>query len=236
MAKPVESDLAAPVTEFLNKLGYEVKSEVKNCDLVAVRGDEAPVVVELKAAFNLKLLLQGVDRTTLTDLVYIAFHDGPGKSTWKKDRRLILRTCRMLGLGILVLKSNRDGSMRVLPELDPGPYEPRKNPRKSKGLAKEFSHRVGDANLAGTTRRKIVTAYRQDALRLAHALQDGEPRSLANLRKLSNVEEAAKFMQRDVYGWFERAGRGVYQITPVGAQALEEFSDVVENLLKADAD
>jgi len=42
-----ETDLYAPVKQFLEDLGYEVKSEVHDCDVVAVRQDQAdPVIVE----------------------------------------------------------------------------------------------------------------------------------------------------------------------------------------------
>ena len=52
--------------------GYEVKGEVRGCDLVARRGDEPPVIVELKLRFNLALVLQGIDRLALSERVYLA--------------------------------------------------------------------------------------------------------------------------------------------------------------------
>jgi hypothetical protein len=69
-----EQDLYEPVKRFLEGLGYEVKGEVRGCDVVAVRrhgadgGAEAPIVVELKLAFTLGFVLQGVDRLAVTDL------------------------------------------------------------------------------------------------------------------------------------------------------------------------
>jgi hypothetical protein len=44
------------------------------CDLVAIRGDEPPVVVigELKLSFSLDLVLQAVDRTAACDEVWLA--------------------------------------------------------------------------------------------------------------------------------------------------------------------
>jgi hypothetical protein len=44
-----ETDLYIPVKRHLEAQGYTVKSEIKGCDVVAVRGDELPVIVELKA-------------------------------------------------------------------------------------------------------------------------------------------------------------------------------------------
>ena len=50
-----EYQLYEPVKAFLEAQGYEVKAEVSGCDVVAVRGKEPPVVVELKMRFNLEL-------------------------------------------------------------------------------------------------------------------------------------------------------------------------------------
>ena len=43
-----EADLYLPLKRFLESQGYEVKGEVQDCDVLAVRGTEALVVVELK--------------------------------------------------------------------------------------------------------------------------------------------------------------------------------------------
>ena len=54
-----ETDLYPPVKAFLEAQGYTVKGEVEGCDVVALRGDEPPVVVELKTAFSLPPGLPG---------------------------------------------------------------------------------------------------------------------------------------------------------------------------------
>ncbi len=43
--------------------GYSVKGEVSDCDVVAVRGDEEPVVVERKTAFTLQHVFQDERRS-----------------------------------------------------------------------------------------------------------------------------------------------------------------------------
>jgi hypothetical protein len=62
--KRLETSLYGPVKHYLEMLGFTVKGEVCGCDLVALRGDEPPMVVigELKLSFNLDLVLQAVDR------------------------------------------------------------------------------------------------------------------------------------------------------------------------------
>jgi hypothetical protein len=46
------------VKRYLERLGFTVKGEVCGCDLVALRGNEPPIVVigELKLAFSLELV------------------------------------------------------------------------------------------------------------------------------------------------------------------------------------
>ena len=76
-AMPMESDLYAPVKALLEGQGYVVKGEVRGCDVVGVRGEEPPVIVELKRVFGLSLVLQGVDRLALSDRVYLAVGQWP---------------------------------------------------------------------------------------------------------------------------------------------------------------
>ena len=67
-----ETTLYRPVKAFLEAQGYAVKGEVTGCDLVAIRGDEPPVIVELKTSFSLSLVFQGIVRQDLSDTVYLA--------------------------------------------------------------------------------------------------------------------------------------------------------------------
>ena len=79
-----EADLYGPIKRFLEAQGYEVKGEIGPCDVMAVRGDEGPVVVELKEQLSLALLLQAVDRLRMTDAVYVAFRIGKHHSAaWR---------------------------------------------------------------------------------------------------------------------------------------------------------
>jgi hypothetical protein len=229
-----ETDLYAPVKAYLEGQGYEVKSEVVGCDLVARRGEEPPVIVELKTGFTLPLVLQGVDRLSLSDDVYLAVgvpsRPAPG-SVWRRERRSILKLCRRLGLGLLAV--HEPGARKpalVEPMLDPAPYRPRPNRRRQGLLLKEFAHRVGDPNTGGATKRPIVTAYRQDALRCAAVLgRQGRLRA-AEVARVAGVPKATGLMYRDVYGWFQRVERGVYELSPKGRAALEIYADVIDTL------
>src|SRR5882757_3904956 len=98
-SKASEVDLYEPVKAFLTAQGYVVRGEVRGCDLVARRGDEKPVIVELKLRFNLALVLQGIERLALTDLVYLAVprQVGRRRETVSADDRAVRKLCRMLG-------------------------------------------------------------------------------------------------------------------------------------------
>ena len=71
MEKLRESDLYGPVRDYLTGLGYEVKGEVKDCDIAAMRDGEL-IVVELKRGFTLELVYQALDRQRVADGVYVA--------------------------------------------------------------------------------------------------------------------------------------------------------------------
>ncbi|WGI22649.1 DUF2161 family putative PD-(D/E)XK-type phosphodiesterase [Amylibacter sp. IMCC11727] len=221
-----ETELYAPVKAFLEAQGYEVKAEVKDCDVVAVRDDAEPVIVELKLQLSLTLLLQGVDRQAISDHVYVCVPSGKG-ARWRTQIKDAVRLCRRLGLGLL---SVRNGV--VLAHIDPGPYAPRKFKRRRDLLLREFQNRVGDPNTGGQVKRKIITAYRQDALRIAMYLSDMGTVKPAIARDTLGIPKAASILQADHYGWFERVERGVYGLRPHGVEALETYADVVA-LLKA---
>lgn len=215
-----ETELYAPVKAFLEGQGYEVKGEVGSADIVATRGDDEPVVVELKTGFSLSLFHQAIARQALSDAVYVAVPERSGRAS-RSALANNSALCRRLGLGLLTVRL-RDGF--VTPQLDPGPYRPRKSkPRRSR-LLREFARRVGDPNTGGSTRRQLVTAYRQDALRCLRKLLDDGPTKASEVAEATGVPKARQLMADDHYGWFERASRGIYQVTPKGREAAELYA------------
>jgi hypothetical protein len=205
-----ESDLYLPVKSFLEAQGYTVKAEIGHLDILARRGEEAPVVVELKTSFSLALVLQGVERQSLFAQVYLAVPLGP--RGWSLRYKDILRLCRRLGLGLLAVRG-----AAVEAHLDPGPYAPRRNRRHAARLLREFDRRAGDPNTGGTTGIKRMTAYRQDALRCAAHLAAAGPASPAAIARSTGVARAAAILRANHYGWFDHPARGLYALSPDGA-------------------
>ena len=210
--RPREVDLYLPVKRLLEGQGYDVKGEVRGCDAVGVRGDEPPVIVELKRAFGLDLVLQGIDRLALTDAVYLAV------GAWPRDPDGVRRLCRRVGLGLIVVSGDRADVI-----LDPVPYRPRRDQRRLTRLLGEHRRRVGDPTEGGSVRRPIMTAYRQQAIRCLEVLGGG-PLTLRAMRAAADVPDAAAIVSRDVYGWFERVARGTYGLSPRGRAALDELA------------
>jgi len=211
-----ETDLYEPVKLLLEKQGYEVKAEVGAADVVARRGVESPVIVELKTGFSLALFHQAIDRLKLADAVYVAVPRGAGRA-FQKSLKNNLALCRRLGLGLMTVRL-KDGLVEV--HADPGLYAPRKQVRKQARLLKDFMRLNGDPNTGGQSRKGgLVTAYRQDALRCAAVLSAG-PVKAAEVAKLAKVERARAIMADNHYGWFERVERGVYGLTPAGLSAV----------------
>lgn len=213
-----ETELYDPVKALLEAQGYEVKAEIGAADVVAHRGGDDPVIVELKTGFSLALVHQAIARQALSDAVYIAVPRGAGRR-WLTSLKQMKTLCRRLGLGLILVRL-KDGHTEIT--LDPAPYQPRQSkPRKSR-LLREFARREGDPNTGGATRVGLVTAYRQDAMRIAAHLAESGPSKGSDVAKATGVEAATRMMAADHYGWFERVERGVYGLTPNGTAALKE--------------
>jgi hypothetical protein len=215
-----ESALYASVKRFLESHGYDAKGEIVGCDIVAVRADEPPelVICELKLQFNLDLVLQAADRMTLSDAVWLAI---PRTRKGRDRDRRVVRLCRLLGLGLLTVGT--DGVVEVLAE--PVPYRPRTNLRRRARLVREHGRRRGDPTPGGSTRRTIMTAYRQRALLCAAALLDGD----GTTRRLAAITpDAPAILLRNLYGWFERVSRGTYRLTDAGKAAAREAGASLE--------
>ncbi len=212
-----ETELYPPVKAFLEGQGYDVKAEIGAADVVACRGDEDPLVVELKTGFSLSLVHQAVARQAITDTVYIAVPRGTGRR-YLTSLKQMKTLCRRLGLGLITVRM-KDSHLEV--HCDPAPYAPRKSKPRKAALLREFAKREGDPNRGGATRQGLVTAYRQDALRCAgHLAQEG-PSKGAVVARQTGVEKATRLMADNHYGWFARVEKGVYDLTEDGRKAAE---------------
>lgn len=226
-----ESDLYAPLKQFLASQGYEVKAEIGDCDVMAMRPDEQPVIVELKLTLNLDVILQAVDRLSLSPSVYLGV---PRRcAALKRSKKRVLKLVRMLGLGLIAIDpTSRAGSIDVL--VDPGPYAPRKSRPRTQRLLGEFAQRVGDPNVGGMAKRRgVMTAYRQRALAISAYLKASGPTKAAQIALETGEPKARDILYRNVYGWFERVSLGIYELSPRGERETQEWNNMMRSQEKS---
>ncbi|MEQ1613347.1 MAG: DUF2161 family putative PD-(D/E)XK-type phosphodiesterase, partial [Hyphomicrobiaceae bacterium] len=131
----------------------------------------------------------------------------------------VKKLCRFLGFGLLAVTSSSKVDLLV----EPAPWRPRNNAKRRSKIIDEHRRRQGDPAAGGSTRKPIMTAYRQQALGCAEVLAQSpaRPRDLK-----PNFPDAAKILHRNVYGWFYRQERGVYALSDGGRAAVQQWKSV----------
>ena len=221
-ARRHEAELYEPVRSFLEAQGFTVRGEVRGCDVVASRDDDL-VIVELKRGFNVDLLLQATERQRLSQSVYIAVPAPLGKGDRARWRD-ILRLLRRLELGALLVHFDAD-PVTVEVCLEPQAPTRRRDLRERRAVLREARARTVDGNVGGSVSQPRLTAYREATLYLAYCLARLGPLAPKRLRELG-AGRAQTMLRRNYYGWFERAGRGIYALTPAGHDALAHYETV----------
>lgn len=233
-----EEDMYLPVKELLLGFGYTVKSEVEHCDVTAVKEDEL-IVVEMKKSLNLDVIVQSVLRQKLTDKVYIAVPK-PGRELFSKRWNNICHVLKRLGIG-LILVSFRSARAFAQIEFEPEAYYGRTsskkvNTKKRQSVLKEFNERHGDYNTGGSTRKRLVTAYKEMAIHIACCLERFGVLSPKQLRILGTDKDKTRAVLADNhYGWFDRVSNGKYVLNEHGIKDLNthsELKEYYENLIK----
>lgn len=221
-----ETDLYPPLRAWLEQQGYTVRAEVHHCDVAAARGDEL-VLIELKRSLTLALLAQAARRQKATPSVYVALPRPAHKQRWLGQHRDAVHLLRRLELGLLLI-GLAPGKPPVEVLFHPTPFQQQRRRRLQRAVLAEMGQRSGDYNQGGSTRRKLMTAYRENAIHLACCLQRLGPSSPKALRALGTGEQTRSILYRNVYGWFERVDRGVYALSAQGAREIKAWPEIVE--------
>lgn len=220
-----ECELYEPIKAYFQEHGYTVNGEVKNIDLVASKGDDV-IAVELKPTFNLKLILQAVDRQKMFDSVYVAIFKP--KSLNKRYKEMI-HLLKRLELGLIVVNELRSGT-RIEIEHHPLPFNRQKNHRKKRMIINEVNKRTGLVdNTGGTTKEKRITAYREDAIAICVALTLLGDSSPKHVKTLTGVDKSGGILYSNFYGWYERIGQGVYRLSNKGFDALKTYYKIADH-------
>jgi hypothetical protein len=142
-----------------------------------------------------------------------------GGKRWRNGLKANVKLARTIGLGIMTVRLE-DGLVQV--HCDPVVSRPRKNPQRKAALLKEFAKRNGDPSKGGATRAGLVTAYRQDAIKIAAHLADHGACRGSDVRDATGVARATTMMRDNHYGWFGKVMTGVYDLTDAGRAAMTD--------------
>ncbi|MDP8204727.1 MAG: DUF2161 family putative PD-(D/E)XK-type phosphodiesterase [Candidatus Tenebribacter mawsonii] len=219
-----ESDLFEPVKNYLETSGYKVRAEVRNCDITATKGDEL-IIVELKLSANLQLFIQATDRQYITDSVYVAIPKSTKRS--KKHWKGILHILRRLELGLIIVDiDNPVNPVEIV--FHPIEFQRRKFKHRKRAIIKEVENRSQNLNVGGSNKKKIITAYKENAIQIAVYLSIIGATSAKNLREYDSSKKTLSILYSNFYGWFQRIDRGVYDITANGKKELRKFPGLVK--------
>ena len=217
----LETELSAPVEAYLQSHGYQVNCEVKDCDIVATKGDDL-IIVELKTSVNLTLLVQATKRQSISDSVYVAV---PAPTKRNRQWRGTLTVLKRLEIGLLLVDEGVMGIV-VSKQFDPIPYQRKKNTRSRRALLTEVADRSGDYNVGGSTKTTLMTAYRENAILIACCLSKLGPSSPKSLRNLGTGDKTTSILSANHYGWFQRVEKGVYELTDQGNVDSRSFTQI----------
>ena len=216
-----ETELYPLLKTYFEKQGFFVQAEVNDIDLVATK-DDLLIIVEMKTQLNLKLIYQGCQRQKLNDNVYLAVPGITNKKTYKERLHIL----RRLNLGLLIVDIEKQTVEAVI---DPTEFVFRRSKKKKQRLLKEMNKRVTNVNVGGTSKSKLVTAYRENVIRIAYSLKD-EQKTTKQLREETGIKNATAYLQKNYYNWFYRVERGVYGLTDLGAKELKNYKELFEVL------
>ncbi len=221
-----ETDLCGPLRDYLTACGYAVRSEVRGLDVVAERDGEV-LVFELKRGLTLSLVAQAVDRQRAFASVYVVVPH-PGDRIRSKDWKAACRLLRRLELGLVTIDYSRDSQKpQVEVAFHPTPFQRRARKDVKRAVLAEMRGRSADYNQGGSTRTKIVTAYRENAVRIACCLDVLGPLTPARLRDLGAAPNTGSVLRSNFYNWFYRVAYGTYALTDRGRQEIAAYPEMV---------
>jgi len=221
-----ETDLYQPIYDYLVEQGYTVRSEVHYCDIAAVRGDDL-IIIELKRGFSITLLAQACERQKISDSVYVAIPRPSNKWKWMAQTKSVQGLLRRLQLGLMIV-SPKPGKTPVEVIFHPTNGEYRKRKHVQRAVLTEIEKRSGDFNQGGSCRKKLVTAYRENAIFIACCLCDLGPLTPRKLRAFGTGKKTLSILSRNVYSWFEHIDKGLYGISSRGRAELELYPELTQ--------
>ncbi len=218
-----ETSLYYGAKKYFEEQGFTVRAEVKDIDVCAIK-DDLLIGVELKLNLTVDLLVQGALRQKICDLVYIAV---PKPKRVKKNRRFtnMLHLLRRLELGLLYIDIEKNEAYEVL---EPAFFNLDKARKalvgKRQALLREIKGRSLSLNEGGSSKVKLMTSYREDALKAVALLNIqcvGAPKDLKKIGLKTSI------FRDNYYGWFKNISRGTYILDDTKHEEYEVYKEYI---------
>lgn len=226
MANIKESDLFLPVKNHFETLGYQVKGEIKNCDVVATNLNEL-IIIELKLHLNLEVILQAIERQKITPSVYIATPALKYQNITQKQEK-IHYLLKKLELGLIYITKNNIAQVIFTPQK----YNDKSNLIQNLDLIQkilhEFNSRESSNNQGGSVKVEIMTTYKEEAIKIAKLIRAYTQLTLAQLRQYGTAPGTYSILSNNYNGWFVKSKFGYYRLSKDGQDYLKEL-DLKQN-------
>ena len=140
--------------------------------------------------------------------------------------------CRRLELGLIFVGFTQGGTPQIDVAVHPKEASaPRRDKKRRLAVIREHESRTGSVNQGGVSRKKILTAYKEQALRTARLLRQYVPERVEDVKRMGGPDNAAAILGRNVLGWFDREpgpdGRKyLYRVSQKGLEALALYEDI----------
>lgn len=201
-----ETNLYAGVKKYFEAQGFTVRAEVKDIDVCALK-DDLLIGIELKRNLTVDLLVQGALRQKVCDLVYVVV---PKPKRIKKNRSFnnMLQLLRRLELGLIYVDLDKAEAIEVLAPAFFNMDKARKTLLSRRlGLLAEIKGRSLNLNEGGSSKVKLMTSYREEALKAVALL---EIKEVAAPKDLKIIGLKSSIFRDNYYGWFKNIARGTY--------------------------
>lgn len=245
--------MAPAVVSYLTGLGYEVRSELMDTDIVGIHAQDIPraqeshalflktkrwpttslrsIGVELKRQFCVDVIAQAVRakrRFGAGAIVVPEPRTAKGKLNTKSAEKA-RDICAALGVSLLFYCM--DGTLRVAHECHP----PSSATFSTKSFVREFLGRSRDMNVGGTTGVKRMTSYAEATCKIVSFLGQVGIAQVRSIATATGEPKAASILTKNhkkLFAFVTCNGKrnGYYCLTDKGRSAVEEMNALLKEM------
>ena len=190
----------------------------------------------MKRNLSVALLAQAAERQKAVRSVYVVIPH-PGKRLRSKEWRAACHLLRRLELGLVLVRTKPPAYNEQMEQVEivqhPIPFQRVTRSKERIAILREVEGRSDDFNQGGSTGRRLVTAYRENAIMIAGFLSVLGPSTPADLRSGGTGPKTQSILYSNFYGWFQRVSKGVYELTPKGLAEARGYEQLWQKYTEA---